>query len=213
MSAPYDYKVANDKPADDTMCQCGDCGAVNRFVDLKPIGDCSLTPGDPSPAGRCSECESLSYVVKPEPETATEDEIARARDQYALGSSDNIEIDDNALVSRGDEGCFVQAWVWLPDDEAITIERRRNEMHEWGHHEEIRRTYKSKRFEIVDNELVGNISYYLVYRHSFPAGLRFHYMSDNPDFSCAYDDLAEVGEPFQPWFIAAMNRYNEKKKA
>jgi hypothetical protein len=37
-------------------------------------------------------------------------------------------------------------------------------------------------------------------------------MSDNPDFSCAYDDLAEVGEPFKPWFIAAMNRYNDKKQ-
>jgi hypothetical protein len=38
-------------------------------------------------------------------------------------------------------------------------------------------------------------------------------MSAHPDFSCAYDSLAQVGEPFQPWFNAAMNRYNEKTKS
>lgn len=33
----------------------------------------------------------------------------------ALYGSDEIEFDDNPTVSRGDEGCFVQAWVWVPD--------------------------------------------------------------------------------------------------
>lgn len=145
----------------------------------------------------------------PTKEQATPEEIQRAREKYAWGSSDDIEIDDNAAVSRGDDGCFVQAWVWLENEE--TDEQRRTEMHEWTHHEEIKREYKSKRWEIVDQELVGNISYYLVYRHSFPKGLRYHYMSDNPDFSCSYDSIEEVGEPFKPWFLAAMNRYNEKQ--
>jgi hypothetical protein len=45
--------------------------------------------------------------------------IEAARDRYALGSSDNIEIDDGALTSIGDEGTWVQAWVWMEheDDE------------------------------------------------------------------------------------------------
>jgi hypothetical protein len=42
--------------------------------------------------------------------------IASAREQYG---SDDCEIDDNAVVSRGDDGAFVQAWVWVryPDEE------------------------------------------------------------------------------------------------
>lgn len=155
----------------------------------------------------------LPEPVVEEPETATDEEIQRAREKYAWGSDDDIEIDDNAQVSRGDNGRFVQAWVWLKDEE----KSNHNEMHEWDHHEEIRRYYKKqgkgKRYEIVDNALVGNISYYLVYQHSWPKGLMFHYMSANPDFSCAYDNLHEVGEPFKQWFIDAMNRYSEKTKS
>jgi hypothetical protein len=28
-----------------------------------------------------------------------------------------IEIDDTALISRSDTGAYVQAWVWVPNDE------------------------------------------------------------------------------------------------
>lgn len=48
---------------------------------------------------------------------ATEDEINRARQQYAHGSDDNIEIDEEAATSRGDDGVWVAAWVWLPNKE------------------------------------------------------------------------------------------------
>jgi hypothetical protein len=63
MSAPYDYKVLIDAPADDTPVDCDGCDWTGVFVDLEEIGDCSLTPGDPSPAGRCPGCGSLAYVV------------------------------------------------------------------------------------------------------------------------------------------------------
>ena len=43
--------------------------------------------------------------------------IDAARRQYAEGSDDNIEIDDDAKFSRGDDGCWVQAWVWVRDEE------------------------------------------------------------------------------------------------
>lgn len=46
-------------------------------------------------------------------EEATPGEVARAREIYAAGSDDDIEIDDNAKVSRADDGTWVQAWVWL----------------------------------------------------------------------------------------------------
>lgn len=45
---------------------------------------------------------------------ATPDQIDEAREMYAQGSDDNIEIDDDALVSEGDGGAWVQAWVWVP---------------------------------------------------------------------------------------------------
>lgn len=44
--------------------------------------------------------------------------IARARAQWA---SDKLEIDDDAVVSRGDNpddpGAFVAAWVWVSEKE------------------------------------------------------------------------------------------------
>lgn len=45
------------------LCKCGDCGNYELGENLKPIEDCGLSPGDPSPAGRCSECGSISYVT------------------------------------------------------------------------------------------------------------------------------------------------------
>ena len=41
----------------------------------------------------------------------TDEELrGMARNQFG---SDDCEIDDNAVVSRGDEGAFVAAWVWV----------------------------------------------------------------------------------------------------
>lgn len=50
----------------------------------------------------------------------TKQMIAAARSQYQ--TEGEIEIDDNAKVSRAegnpDNGAFVQAWVWISDEEA-----------------------------------------------------------------------------------------------
>lgn len=48
---------------------------------------------------------------------ATEAEIKAATRLYAWGSSDNIEVDGDALASRGDEYTWVQAWVLVPNSE------------------------------------------------------------------------------------------------
>ena len=45
-----------------------------------------------------------------------------ARRIYAKGSDDDIEIDDAAEVSRGDEGAWVAAWVWLRFDTEEEVE-------------------------------------------------------------------------------------------
>lgn len=44
-----------------------------------------------------------------------EEFIKAAREQYQQDGE--VEIDDNAVVSRGsDNGAYVQAWVWVDDD-------------------------------------------------------------------------------------------------
>jgi len=46
------------------LIECNDCAWNGRAEDALPIVSCVLTPGDPSPAGRCPMCESLAYIVK-----------------------------------------------------------------------------------------------------------------------------------------------------
>lgn len=59
---PATSYVAVLDPLDPVMpCACGNCDWKGALAQLGPVGDCCLTPGDPSPAGRCPECEALSY--------------------------------------------------------------------------------------------------------------------------------------------------------
>jgi len=46
------------------------------------------------------------------------DDWYRARAKQFYHEEGEIEVDHNALVSRGDgHGAYVEAWVWVPDDE------------------------------------------------------------------------------------------------
>jgi len=40
--------------------------------------------------------------------------IGAARSNYALRSDDNIEIDDEPMLSIAGNGVWVSAWVWVP---------------------------------------------------------------------------------------------------
>lgn len=62
---PY-YKAYIEEPAPTLPIKCG-CGWEGMFKDVADIGDCCLTPGDPSPCGRCPDCEDLVYVPNPNP--------------------------------------------------------------------------------------------------------------------------------------------------
>lgn len=46
-----------------TLCMCDSCSYKCTADMLCDIEACYLTPGDPSPAGRCPECNALSYVI------------------------------------------------------------------------------------------------------------------------------------------------------
>lgn len=54
----------DDLPDDTPVAGCG-CTGLN-YCELADIDDCVLTPGDPSPAGRCPECGELVYPDRPE---------------------------------------------------------------------------------------------------------------------------------------------------
>lgn len=57
-------------------------------------------------------------VGKVEGLTADSDErvevIRAARDLYADGSGDDIEVDSDAIISRVENGTWVQMWGWVP---------------------------------------------------------------------------------------------------
>lgn len=42
--------------------------------------------------------------------------VELARDTYAITSNDLIEVDEDARTSEGDDGIFVQGWLFLAND-------------------------------------------------------------------------------------------------
>lgn len=170
------YTVAEVEDRGSWPVACEDCGWEGAAGDVEDIGKCALTPGDPSPVGRCPECGTICYVqhtkyeaamalvaelaaidfnqhnaldpryisffvgaaqhivnakgpVKVEGVPAVSDsEINRtvayvAAARAGLGSLEgDLEVDENAIVSRADDnpdgGAYVQAWLWVSDEEA-----------------------------------------------------------------------------------------------
>lgn len=53
---------------------------------------------------------------------ASEQQIERAREEYARGSSNNIEVDDEGARTSdaAPDGVWVQAWVWLDTEPKAT---------------------------------------------------------------------------------------------
>lgn len=39
--------------------------------------------------------------------------VDEARSNYAIISDNDIGIDENPVISRADDGAWVQAWVWV----------------------------------------------------------------------------------------------------
>jgi hypothetical protein len=72
------YRAALDMPPDPTPCHCDDCDWRGAFADLNVIDDCMLTPGDPSPAGRCPQCDTLAYIDQHDLEALMKETLAVA---------------------------------------------------------------------------------------------------------------------------------------
>jgi hypothetical protein len=66
---------------------------------------------------------SLIYALTPAQKDTTADNtnpalVEKAIRQYVC---DEIDIDDNAVVSEADDGAWVQAWVWVAADSAEEV--------------------------------------------------------------------------------------------
>ena len=58
------YVVAEVEDAGEAHCTCG-CGWTGTAEKVANIKSCALTPGDPSPVGRCPDCDVLVYLDRP----------------------------------------------------------------------------------------------------------------------------------------------------
>lgn len=62
-------------------------------------------------------CRELTDAAEAGDDVADKDRaklVEQARELYALGSDDDIEVDEDARFSVAEAGTWVQAWVWVP---------------------------------------------------------------------------------------------------
>ncbi len=96
----------------DGPCACDMCDWSGDAADLADIEECALDPGDASPAGRCPECDSLAYPVKPEPVAPARAQAGRERFERWTMTDEGIEP-GSVLIGLGD--CDDYARVIGPD--------------------------------------------------------------------------------------------------
>jgi hypothetical protein len=89
--------IERDHLPDDAPCDCGQCEWVGPLSATADVSDAVLTPGDPSPCGRCPECEGLCYLIR------AEDDMREAAPE--LFAAVMLTIDD--ADDTGCDGCFV----------------------------------------------------------------------------------------------------------
>lgn len=77
---------------------CSDCGWQGKTEDLDPIGECAISAGDASPAGRCPECDSVAYLDRPKDRAADKvGEVLEPLAQFLKAVQD--EVPDGFLES------------------------------------------------------------------------------------------------------------------
>ncbi|MCY1215950.1 hypothetical protein D9M72_278080 [compost metagenome] len=68
------------------------------------------------PAGLNAKLDTLDRLLQTMAQERLdhEDTIQAARSNYAAPSDDDLEVDDEPLLSVGEDGVWVGAWVWIP---------------------------------------------------------------------------------------------------
>lgn len=96
----YVVEISYDDVPAQLQCRCGACPWVGTARSLCPIDSCSLTPGDPSPAGRCPDCDALAYLANGPLErmTALLTELLAYEAERFEGSAEDLNVSGADLV-------------------------------------------------------------------------------------------------------------------
>ncbi len=108
---PDDVQGGNGNPIDDALdvlgrnLQCDDNSAHDALDVLRQAFHASLARLAPTAAPQVDSCDLADASV-----------IGRARGEYG---SDDVTVDDDAKISRGEYGVWVAAWVYLHNDDDL----------------------------------------------------------------------------------------------
>lgn len=95
------------------------CTALGIHMILKVCPNCVIID---------TRLRALAAEAKRIPATAPgdiSDEAYRQAARREWGSVDGVDVDLDATVSRGDDsGAYVQAWVWINDEEIIDQDKK-----------------------------------------------------------------------------------------
>jgi hypothetical protein len=139
-----DYEVKDVEDQGDAPVSCSSCEWTGKASETRDIHECSLTPGDRSPVGRCPDCDALVYIDRAEtpvdhtnsmPEimanlkamgltfnqcveafAAPDDDpfVVRAREC----ETDDMKLDPKAVTAPGDDGTWVSTWIFISNSDA-----------------------------------------------------------------------------------------------
>lgn len=117
------YHVAEVEDAGNAACTCDNCGWPGSADQVVDVQDCSLTPGDSSPVGRCPVCDGLCYLNRPLRESGGDwRPIDTApKDCYCIGFDPHLKrpfvmiwnIAESAFVVSGGFGDEAPT-LWIP---------------------------------------------------------------------------------------------------
>lgn len=98
----YIATIEHVKDEREIACECRQCDWTGTADQLDGIEDAVLTPGDPSPAGRCPECHALAYVVPVSPQTE--------QDWAMLGGAEAYQIIQQHATNWIEAAAMMEAW-------------------------------------------------------------------------------------------------------
>ena len=94
--------------------------AEAEVVAIDKLWDPRLTSGGASPVATILQEWDPEYDFDAKPEIALSDADFREAARKLKEKEGELEIDDNAAISRGsDGGAYVQAWVWIDTESAL----------------------------------------------------------------------------------------------
>jgi hypothetical protein len=70
------------------------------------------------------EADEIELILEHVPAGRLTEKLREAPDQdtgafvSAVDTNDDLEVDGDAVISRGDEGAFVMSWVWVSNEAA-----------------------------------------------------------------------------------------------